>query len=222
MSGGDTAEPDEVQVLSPSPGQDTVSAVGRLVGGLAAGAVSGLAMYLVMAAAAVTQGRSALYPAYAVQAMLSGRRVLPDHPVTSLYGRHAADAIVGPVAFLLPALAVAVAVVWWLGRRRARTAGDGDPAPGTMVVLLPTALVTAVLFLVLVVILGFHESDRAVQRFSSGFGVRQLGMGAWLVAHVVYATVFTIVLGPTTGLLNRLRRSRRPLEELRGERSPLH
>ncbi len=185
----------------------------RLLGGLVAGAASGVAMFVVLAVVAVAQGRPVMYPAYAVQAMLSGRRVLPDHPVATLADRRASDVVLGPVLFLVPAVIVALLVMWWLGRR-----ATGRPAaPVARQVAAPAAVLTGALFVLTVLALGFEESSPAVQRISSGYGVRQLGLTAWLVGHAVYAVLLTLLLGPAVRAVAFVRRDRTPAVALRGE-----
>lgn len=198
---------------------DVTTPVDRLAGGVLAGVLAGAAMYAVLAGSAIAQGRSALYPTYAVEAMMTGRRVLPDHPFPNLEGRHPADFVLGPVMFLLPAVAVAVIVSWWVGRSpRARAAAPANRPPGPGAALLPTIACTAGLFVVLILLLGFHESDGAVQRLSSGYGVRQLGVWAWLVAHAVYVAALSLALRPVVGAVSRVRqRRRRPVTRIRGE-----
>jgi hypothetical protein len=203
-----------------SAAHEVTPAVDRLAAGMLAGVLAGAAMYAVLAGTAVALGRSVLYPAYAVEAMMTGRRVLPDHPVPTLDGRHPADLLLGPAMFLLPAVAVAVLLTWWTGRApRGRGASGHVPRPLSPLAVLPVALaLTAVLFVLLVLLLGFHESRPAVQRLSSGYGVRQLGVWAWLVAHAVYVAVLSLVLRPANGAVARARRHRRhPAVRMRGE-----
>ena len=187
----------------------------RFAGAVATGIGAGLVMYTALAAVAVSQGRGLSYPAYAVQAMLSGRRVLPDHPVATLAGRRAGDLVAAPVMFFLPAMLTALLVTWWVGRRL----GPERPAPRAVDVALPAVVLTAVLLVVLVLLLGFRTAEPAVQRVSSGYGVRQLGLAAWLVGHALYAAVLTLALGPTVRSVAALRRSRRAHVRLRGESS---
>jgi hypothetical protein len=207
-------------VATPAAQQDGTSAVDRLVGGVVAGLAAGAAMYVALAVAALTQGRSALYPAYAVHALMTGGRVLPDHPNPSLEGRHPADLLVGPLLFLLPAVVVAVLVSWWLGRPGGarRDARRGHRTPGMRAVLAPAVVLTGVLYVVLVQLLGFQESGKGVQRVSSGYGVRQLGVSAWLLAHAVYLAVLVLVLPSAVAVVSRARqRRRRPATHLRGD-----
>ncbi len=200
----------------PSEGREpSVGLLDRFAGALVGGIVAGLGMFVVLATVAISQGRGVMYPAYAVQAMLSGRRVLPDHPVATLAGRRAGDLVIAPLMFLLPAVLVAVLVTWWVGRR----AGLPRPVPRATVIALPAALLATVLFLLLVVLLGFREAEPAVQRVSSGYGVRQLGLAAWLVGHAVYVVVLSAVLGPAMRAVASARRGNRPAVALRGERT---
>ena len=47
----------------------------------------------------------------------------------------------------------------------------------------------------LVVQLGFNEASPQAQRLSSGYGIRQLGMSAWVTALVVYVSSLTASRG---------------------------
>jgi hypothetical protein len=182
----------------------------RLAGALLAGLAAGAGMYLTLAAFALAGGRTALYPFQAVQALMSGRRVLPDYPIPSVRGPQSLDYFFGPLYFLLPALVVAVVAARWVCRRR-----PADWLPGWRSVL-PAALVTTtVAFAVLVLALGFWEASGRQQRTSSGYGVRQLGLVAWTLAHLVYAGLLAGLLGPATRLLATTRR--RGYRALRGE-----
>jgi hypothetical protein len=183
--------------------------------------MAGAAMYAVLAAVALAQGRGWLYPAYAVEAMMTGRRVLPDHPVPTLYGRQPADLVLGPVLFLLPAVLVALAVSWWVGRRPRHSVGPSDAGRSRVrphAVLAPAGVLTAGMFVVVVLLLGFHESSSAVQRLSSGYGVRQLGVAAWLAAHVLYVPVLAVALPRSLDVVRRARkRNRHPSVRMRGD-----
>ncbi len=171
---------------------DPLTPAGRiLVGGLA-GAVAGAAMFVVLGLIASGQGRGFWYPLHAVQALMSGRRVLPDNRGV-LRGASPLDVVTGPALFLLPAVAVGLATAWWLSRR-ARTRTSPDPLWVTVAV---AAVLTAVP-LVIVLGLGFRVSPEGVQRMSSGKGVRLLGLGAWIAAHAVYLTVLVAILAPLT------------------------
>ena len=75
----------------------------RLLGTVLTGVLGAVAMFLVLAAFAVSQGRGIAYPLRAVQAMVSGRRVIPDHPVGSVRSTQVLDFLAAPAAFLIPA-----------------------------------------------------------------------------------------------------------------------
>ena len=122
-------------------------------------------MYVTLAAFAVTQGRGPGYPLSAVQALMSGRRVLPDHPGPVLKEGYFYDWFVATLSFLVPAVGAALVVTWWM-TRRARGRPDGWARPATA--LLPVAVVSGALFLLLVVRLGFDELSPHVQRVTSG------------------------------------------------------
>lgn len=177
----------------------SVSAARRLLIGVVTGLLAGVGMYVVLAAVAVAQGRSATYPFAAVQALMSGARVLPDS--ATLYGARATDVILGPVYFFVPAIAAGVFIASRVARRSAR----GEP-PRSLVAAaaVPAFAVTAAFFLLFIVVLGFREAAPNVQRISSGAGVRALGVGAWIAAHVVYAVLVTVLLAPVTEAANRV------------------
>lgn len=176
----------------------------RLLAGALAGIAGGLAMYAVLAVAAVVQGRGASYPFHAVHAMMSGGRVLPEDPGRGTGQPQVQDALVGPVLFLLPALLVGVFSAAWAARRAESALAM------SRVAALPAAVLTLAFFLVFVLLLGFRPSSPEVQRVSSGYGVRQLGVTAWAVGHVVYLAVALGVLAPLTRALDAWRRRRRP------------
>jgi len=58
--------------------------------------------------------------------------------------------------------------------------------------------VTTVLFVFFIVILGFRAAPPSVQRVSTGYGIRALGLEVWAFAHVVYALLLVAALGPAT------------------------
>jgi hypothetical protein len=181
----------------------------RRVQGAVVTAVAGAAgMYAVLAGFAAAHDSGLAYPFRAVQAMISGRRVMPDHPVGSVRGTQVLDFVVAPVAFLTPALVAALATLWWVSRRR-----DADLSPRAVIV--PAVVVTVALFAVLVLLLGFREADPQLQRISSGYGVRELGLPAWLLGHAVYAAVLTLGIGHITRLVSTRRRG--SFTPLRGE-----
>jgi hypothetical protein len=66
-----------------------------------------------------------------------------------------------------------------------------------------------------VLLLGYREAPAPVQKISSGYGVRQLGLSAWIIGHLVYAAVFVALLDPVARLANAARR------RSRGEPVPL-
>ena len=182
----------------------------RVTGALLTGLVAGAGMYAVLAAIAVAGGRSALYPFHAVQAMMSGRRVLPDYPIPSVRGPQSFDHFFGPLYFILPALLVAVLTARWASRRRSE-----DEVPDRRAVLPVALATTAGAFVVLVLGLAFWEASGIQQRTSSGYGVRQLGLVAWVVAHLVYAALLTALLPTITRWVATPRR--RAPRALRGE-----
>jgi hypothetical protein len=185
----------------------------RIAGGLLSGLVAGLGMYATLAAFAVAQGRGLGYPLHAVQALMSGARVLPDYPRGNLVEPQATDAVMGPFYFFLPALLVGALTAWWIGRR-ART-GVVDRWP--TVAVGPAVVLTVAFFVAFVLVIGFREATPVAQRVSSGYGVRELGLAAWLSAHLVYALVLVAVTGPLTTWTSALG-SREPRRAgLRGE-----
>lgn len=186
----------------------TVTGWRRLQGAVLTGVLGAAGMYVVLAAFAVSQGRGLAYPFRAVQAMVSGRRVIPDHPVGSVRSTQVLDFLVAPVAFLTPALVVALATLWWVTRWR-----DADLSPRA--VAAPAVVVTVALFAVLVLLVGYREVDPQLQRVSSGYGVRALGLPAWLLGHAVYAAVLIQGLERVTRLVSTRRRG--SFTPLRGE-----
>lgn len=185
----------------------------RILGGLLSGLVAGLGMYATLAAFAVGQGRGLGYPLHAVQALMSGARVLPDYPRGNLFEPQATDAVMGPLYFFLPALLVGALTAWWVGRR-ART---GIVARWATVAVGPAAVLTLAFFVVFVLVIGFHEATPVAQRVSSGFGVRELGLAAWLSAHLAYALVLVAAIGPLTKRAAALGRREPRSAGLRGE-----
>lgn len=174
----------------------------RTAAGALTGAVAGLGMYVVLAAFSVFQGRDAAYPFHAVQALMSGARVLPDHPREDLVGPLLHDMVLGPIYFFLPAVVVGALVAALSGRRTDR---------GKSPALLPlTLVVTAATFCLTVLALGFQQTGITAQRTSTGYGVRELGLVAWVVGHVAYAALFAGLLGPVTSWFagRKARRSR--------------
>jgi hypothetical protein len=190
----------------------SLSPAGRLLTGMATGAIAGVGLYAAMAVAALSQGLGAGYPLHAVQALLSGARVLPDYPRPTLYGAKGLDVVTGPVDFLMPAIGVGAVVSVWAARRLA--AGRSRRAT-TSLVLVPTLVVTVAVFCLTVLLLGYREAPAPVQKISSGYGVRQLGLWAWVIGHLVYASVFVALLDPVARLANAARR------RSRGEPVPL-
>jgi len=169
-------------------------------------------MYVVLAAFSLAQGRGAAYPFQAVQALMSGARVLPDHPRDNLVGPTVYDVVLGPFYFFLPAVAVGVLVAMWSGRR-----SDRGRRPA---LVLLTLAVTTVTFCITVLALGFQQSGLAAQRSSTGYGVRELGLLSWVAGHVAYAALFAGLLGPVTSWIGsrKARRARRqPVTSLRGD-----
>ena len=80
----------------------------------------------------------------------------------------------------------------------------------------PAAFVTTFsLFVVLVLAVGYQEAGAPLQRISSGYGVRALGLPAWVVGHLAFATLLTLCLGPITRVVSTRRRG--TWESLRGE-----
>lgn len=196
---------------SPPQSSDVTVTYGKQIGGAAVtGVLAAAAMYAALAVAALVQGRSALYPLYAVHAMMSGRRVLPDYPYATVRGPQPLDYLVAPLYFLAPAMAVALLTGWWLARHN-----PDLRLPSWRAALVPAAVGTAVGFVLLVGVLGYWELPDRQQRTSSGFGVRALGMTAWVTAHVVYVAVLAAVLPWVTRAVATERR--RSTTALRGE-----
>lgn len=204
-----TTTPGTPRTSGPQP----LATVRRLAGGVIAGSVAGLGMYVTLAAVAIAQGRGVTYPLHAVQALMSGARVLPDYPRHALYEPQALDLVMAPIYFFVPAIAVGVATAWWLGRRARRGVPDHRWSAAA-----PAVALTALLFVAFVVGIGFREVSPVAQRVSSGFGVRELGLAAWVTGHVVYAVLLTSLIGPVTRLVvaRRTRRNESP-GALRGE-----
>ncbi len=173
-----------------APAASAVPAWLGLAAGGVAGLVAGAAMFLVLGVLGAGS-RGFWYPLHAVQALMSGRRVLPESR-GALRGASPADVVVAPVLFLLPALVVGIGVAWWVGRR----AGGRTRAEAWRTVVVAAVVATLALFFLLVVVLGFREAADPVQRMSSGRGVRNIGLGAWIAAHAVYVAVLVAVLGP--------------------------
>lgn len=173
-----------------APAASSLPAWLGLAAGGAAGLVAGAAMFLVLGALGAGS-RGFWYPLHAVQALMSGRRVLPESR-GALRGASPSDLVVGPVLFLLPALVVGVGVAWWVGRR----AGGRTGAEAWRTVVVSAVIATLALFGLLVVVLGLREAADPVQRMSSGQGVRNIGLGAWIAGHAVYLAVLVAVFGP--------------------------
>jgi hypothetical protein len=184
-----------------------------LLGGAVTGVVAGVVMYGVMAVAAVAQGLGAAYPLWAVQGLMSGARVIPDHPRQSLVAPIPTDWVTGPLYFLLPAVLVGLLTGWAAARVRRRRADEPSRA-GAVAVALP---VTALLFLLFVVVLGFRDVEVTAQRATSGYGVQSLGMAAWVVGHVAYVVALLGLLAPVTRLIRRRLTRRAHTQGLRGE-----
>lgn len=166
----------------------------RLAAGALTGLLGGLGMYVVLVTVAAWRDLGLAYPLHAVQALMSGARVLPDYPHQVWVRSQNTDAIVGPLCFFLPAVVVGMVTAWRAGR-------PGTRAPLRPLRVARTAVpVTAALFVVFVVLIAGHEAPLAVQRFSSGAGVRELGLTAWAVSHVAYAVVLVGLLAPVTRL----------------------
>lgn len=184
---GDGTAPDRGPAVAPAA-LSLPAWLGLAAGGVA-GLVAGAGMFLVLGALGAGS-RGFWYPLHAVQALMSGRRVLPESR-GALRGASPTDVVVGPVLFLLPALVVGVGVAWWVGRR----AGGSTGAVAWRTVV-AAVVATLALFGLLVVVLGFREAADPVQRMSSGKGVRNVGLGAWIAAHAVYVAVLVAVFGP--------------------------
>lgn len=163
----------------------------RIVAGALAGIAAGGGMFVTLGLFSIGMGGAFWYPLKAVHAMMSGRRVLPNFR-GALYGSQPQDYVVEPVLFLIPALAVGIATAA-LMRRRARSTG----ASGPWWMAAPTAaILTAVLFVVFIAVLGYAKVAPSTQRISSGQGIRELGLTAWIVAHLVYVGVLVVLLEP--------------------------
>jgi hypothetical protein len=161
-------------------------AAGAMAGGLA-----GVGMYVAMAVAAVAQGLGATYPLWAVQGLMSGARVLPDHPRGILHEPIFTDWLTAPLYFLLPAVVVGALTSRLAARRRGR-------ATSLTVAVPVAAAATAALYLVLVVGLGMREASVTAQRATTGYGIQQLGVTAWAVGHVVYLALLVGLLVPVS------------------------
>ncbi len=175
-------------VLSRAP-----SALDFLLGGALAGLVAGVGMFTVLAAFAIEQGRGFLYPLHAVHALMSGARVLPDYPRKVFAGGQVQDVISAPLFFFGPAVVIGVAIGWWVGHR----ARGGRPLT-RVALLVMIATVSAASLILLVFVVGFRELPPANQRLSSGYGIRQLGVGAWLLGDAAYIAVMVFLVGPLT------------------------
>ncbi len=210
-AGGAAPAEGSVPADPPAPVSDMV----RLFGGGLAGIAAGFGMFVTLAVVSLAKGRDFWYPLHAVQALMSGRRVLPEARGT-LRGDSAVDVVVAPILFLLPAIVVGVATAWWM-RRRARVRTAPEP---WWVVALVAAVLTGVAFVVFVVILGFRVASPGVQRSSTGYGVRQLGLAAWIAGHLVYVVVLVAVLEPLTRAVSGFGSRTRATRRLRGEREP--
>jgi hypothetical protein len=193
---------DRLEVVNPPPEPFTPG--DRVVGTVVGGLLAALAMFLTLAAFALSQGRGFAYPLHAVQGLMSGRRVIPDHPNPMLKGDRIVDWIFGPVWFVAPALIVATIVAWWVTRAGRRRGEAYRPRH----VVLPAVIVVTAAFFLFVVVLGYQQVDLHAQRFSSGWGVRALGMPAWITAHVAYAATLTLLLGPAVRFAAHLRENR--------------
>jgi hypothetical protein len=190
----------EVQNAPPEP----FTLGDRLVGSVLGGLTACLAMFLTLAGFALSQGRGFTYPLDAVQALMSGRRVLSDHPNPMIQADRISDWLFGPVWFTAPALLVAGIVAWWVTRAGRRRGEAYRPQH----VVLPALVVVTAAFFLFVVLLGYQQVDMHAQRFSSGWGVRALGIPAWVTAHAVYAATFTLLLGPAVRFAAHLRENR--------------
>jgi hypothetical protein len=181
--------------------------VGALVG-----LVAGLGMYAVLAAVSVFSGRGLTYPFAAVHALMSGAHVLPDYPRPTLRSDSVLSPVVGPILFLLPAVVVGLAAVHWARRLHPQSA---TARIRPLDVVLPVTILAVLSFCAFVLVLGFQVSSPATQRFSSGFGIRQLGLTAWIVGHLAYVAVFSALIAPVdrfaTALNTEARISTRPM-----------
>ncbi len=163
----------------------------RIVAGALAGIAAGGGMFVTLGLFSIGMGGAFWYPLKAVHAMMSGRRVLPNFR-GALYGSQPQDYIVEPILFLIPALAVGIATAAFM-RRRARS----TDASGPWWMAAPTAaILTAVFFIVFIAVLGYAKVGPSTQRISSGQGIRELGLTAWIVAHVVYTAVLVALMEP--------------------------
>ena len=176
----------------------------RIAAGALAGIAAGIGMFLTLAMFAVGKGDGFWYPLKAVHAMMSGRRVLPEFR-RSVYGSQSLDFVIEPVFFLIPAVTVGLmTAALMLRRARAR----GSSAPWWMAA--PTAaILTVAFFVVFIVVLGYNEAVPSVQRNSSGQGVRELGLLAWIVAHIVYTALLVALLDPVARAISAFRNRRR-------------
>jgi hypothetical protein len=191
------------------------TAADRVLGALLAGLLGGVALYSWLAVAAVRDGLGLEYPLRAVHALMSGPRVLPDYPRGSLGGAEAFDPVSAPLMFIVPALVVSLVTAVLVGRSPV-----GRDSPETVLVI--SALLTGLAFVVLVLLFGFRVADPQVQRISTGYGLRQLGRPAWAGAHLAYVAVLTVCLQPVTRWITRRRADSRPSRPLPGEEAPGH
>jgi hypothetical protein len=198
--------------VAADPEREATASRRLLLAGALTGALAGTGMYLVMAVTALAKGLGAAYPLWAVQGLMSGARVIPDHPRQSLVAPIPTDWVTGPLYFLLPAVLVGVLTAW-VSSHGGRRAG----APTPVVALVVAASATAALFLLLVVELGFRDVALTAQRATSGYGIQALGMTAWAVAHVVYVALLVALLAPVHRLTALLRRRPTAAKGLRGE-----
>jgi hypothetical protein len=174
----------------------------HVLGGALAGIGAGLGMFVVLAAFALSQGRGVLYPVHAVHGLMSGARVIPDHPRQGLVETRLPDVVMAPLYFLAPAVLVGVLTALWLTRRGRRQVRP-DVASVGFAVLVATAL-----FLLLVVVIGFRETSGVAQRSSSGYGVQELGTVAWVSGHAAYVLLLIALLAPATRIAMSIRRGR--------------
>lgn len=165
------------------------------LGGLATGLAGGLGLYAVLAVVALVQGRDLAYPFHAVHALMSGARVLPDYPRGSLGGPQALDIVLGPLYFFLPALLVGAVTAWWL--RRSARGGPTRRSPQVQAAVV-AGLLTALFYVLFVLVLGLREAAPSEQRISSGYGIRELGALAWAGGHLVYVVLVVALLEPLT------------------------
>lgn len=162
----------------------------RLVRAVVVGLV-GAAVYLaVLMAAALVDGRSALYPLRAVYAVFNGNRYLPDFTTfpRPYGGFEIAKSLVwfatlGILAAIPPALYTP-----------ARIVRGGRLGPWLAVGIGWSLTVFVVAF----VLLGFPAAP-VVQRAATSFqGVRALGMPAFALAHLAYGVVIALLLRNAT------------------------